>query len=155
MIVCYLLLGIRSYLKLTLVQFKNLLLVSPKNKAQQMTSKFAIAFTVMIGVCFLQPIAAQTTTKTVTGKVTSADNQPIEGASISLKGGAKATSSDKTGKYAISVPANAVLVYSFVGYASKQESVNNRSEINISLVAETKEVDEVVVIGYQTVKRKD
>jgi TonB-linked SusC/RagA family outer membrane protein len=155
MIVCYLLLGIRSYLKLAYVQFKNLLLDLSQIKAKQKTAKLAIAITVMIGVYALQPIAAQTTTKTVTGKVTSADNQPIEGASISLKGGAKATSSDKTGKYSISVPANAVLVYSFVGYASKQESVNNRSEINMSLVAETKEVDEVVVIGYQTVKRKD
>jgi TonB-dependent starch-binding outer membrane protein SusC len=155
MIVCYLLLGIRSYLKLTLVQFKNLYLCSFNSKPQQLIPKFIVSIALLFGLFFVQPLLAQNATISVTGKVTSVGNQPIEGANISLKGGGKVTTSDKNGKYTINVPNNATLVYSFVGYASIQAAVNNKTEINISLVAESKEVDEVVVIGYQTIKRKN
>ena len=155
MIVCYLLLGIKSYLKLTLVQFKNLYLSTINSKPRQLMPKFIVSIAILFGLFFVQPILAQNASISVSGKVTSVGNQPIEGANISLKGGGKVTTSDKNGKYTINVPSNATLVFSFVGYASIQAAVNNKTEINISLVAESKEVDEVVVIGYQTIKRKN
>jgi len=155
MIVCYLLLGIRSYLKLTLVQFKNLYLSTINSKPRQLMPKFIVSIAILFGLFFVQPILAQNALISVSGKVTSVGNQPIEGANISLKGGGKVTTSDRNGKYTINVPSNATLVFSFVGYASIQAAVNNKTEINISLVAESKEVDEVVVIGYQTIKRKN
>ena len=117
--------------------------------------KFIVSIAILFGLFFVQPILAQNASISVSGKVTSVGNQPIEGANISLKGGGKVTTSDKNGKYTINVPSNATLVFSFVGYASIQAAVNNKTEINISLVAESKEVDEVVVIGYQTIKRKN
>lgn len=117
--------------------------------------KFIVSIAILFGLFFVQPILAQNALISVSGKVTSVGNQPIEGANISLKGGGKVTTSDRNGKYTINVPSNATLVFSFVGYASIQAAVNNKTEINISLVAESKEVDEVVVIGYQTIKRKN
>ena len=154
MYLSYLLLGIRSYLKLTHVYFKTLCLSLPYFRVQEMLLKLVVVITFIIGFGLVQEISAQGNSKSVTGKVIGADNKPIEGATISLIGTTKATTSDKTGKYTISVPGNSVLIYSFIGYTSKQEFVNNRAEINVTLFIETKEVDEVVVIGYQTVRRK-
>ncbi|MEI7629115.1 MAG: TonB-dependent receptor [Bacteroidota bacterium] len=125
------------------------------SKPRQLMPKFIVSIAILFGLFFVQPILAQNALISVSGKVTSVGNQPIEGANISLKGGGKVTTSDRNGKYTINVPSNATLVFSFVGYASIQAAVNNKTEINISLVAESKEVDEVVVIGYQTIKRKN
>ncbi|MBV9987789.1 MAG: TonB-dependent receptor plug domain-containing protein, partial [Chitinophagaceae bacterium] len=93
---------------------------------------------------------------TVKGKVSAADNQPLEGVSVRVKGSTQGTATDKNGQYTIAVDnGRAVLVFSSIGYASKEETVGNRSSINVSLNAEAKESEEVVVIGYQTVRRKN
>lgn len=93
---------------------------------------------------------------TVKGRVTSADNQPLEGVSVTVKGTTQGTATDKSGQYTISVANNrAVLVFSSVGYASREETVGSRTELNLSLNTEAKEAEEVVVIGYQSVRRKN
>jgi TonB-linked SusC/RagA family outer membrane protein len=93
---------------------------------------------------------------TVKGRVTSADNQPLEGVSVIVKGTAQGTATDKSGQYTISVASNrAVLVFSSIGYASREETVGSRTTLNLSLNTEAKEAEEVVVIGYQSVRRKN
>ncbi|MES2004918.1 MAG: TonB-dependent receptor [Bacteroidota bacterium] len=102
-------------------------------------------------------VTAQDKKFEVKGKVTSADNQPLEGVSITVKGSTQsATVSDKNGQYRILVDNNkATLSFSSVGYATRTEALNGRNTVNISLATETKESEEVVVIGYQTIKRKN
>jgi TonB-linked SusC/RagA family outer membrane protein len=115
--------------------------------------KFTMAM-LMLLFCS-QTLFAQNGNKVITGKVFGANNQPLEGVTIAQKGGTKMAMSDKVGHYSISVPENAVLTFSYVGYAAKQEAINNRSEINVNLIQEVQAAEEVVVIGYQSVKRKN
>lgn len=93
----------------------------------------------------------------VKGSVTSSDNKPLEGVSITIKGvGRAGTMTDQTGHYRILLDnGKQTLVFTSVGFVSSQVAVNGRNTLAISLVAEVKEVDEVVVIGYQSVKRKN
>ncbi|OYU54318.1 MAG: SusC/RagA family protein [Chitinophagaceae bacterium BSSC1] len=126
----------------------------PKLKA--FPAKMLMGLLLFLGISLFQTtVLAQNANKPVTGKVLGANNQPLEGVTISQKGASKMALTDKEGKFSISVPSNATLVFSYVGYVAKQESVNNRTEINLSLVQENAVPDEVVVIGYQTIKRKN
>lgn len=94
--------------------------------------------------------------KKVTGKVTSSGGEPIPGLTIAIKGTTHGTITDVDGNYSISdVPVNATLVYSYIGMKTKEEMVNGRSSINITMEEETIGLDEVVAIGYGTVKKQD
>ncbi len=119
------------------------------------STKLLMGLLLILGISLFQTtVLAQNATKPVTGKVLGANNQPLE-VTISQKGATKMTLTDKDGKFSIVVPSNATLLFSYVGYTAKQEAVNNRTEINLSLVQENAVPDEVVVIGYQTIKRKN
>lgn len=92
----------------------------------------------------------------VTGVVTSADDGlTMPGVTILEKGTMNGTTTNIDGVFKINVQANALLQFSFVGMKSQEISVNNRTEINIVLETETTGLEEVVVIGYGTQKRKD
>ncbi|MBU6262211.1 MAG: TonB-dependent receptor [Bacteroidetes bacterium] len=92
----------------------------------------------------------------VKGKVTS-NNLPLEGVSVTVKGGKEAgTVTDKNGQFKIVLQdGKSSLTFSYVGYAEQTIAVNNKSTLNVSLVSTAAETEEVVVIGYQTVKRKN
>ena len=92
----------------------------------------------------------------VKGKVTS-NNLPLEGVSVTVKGGKEAgTVTDKNGQFKIVLQdGKSSLTFSYVGYADQTIAVNNKSTLNVSMVASAAETEEVVVIGYQTVKRKN
>jgi TonB-linked SusC/RagA family outer membrane protein len=92
----------------------------------------------------------------VTGVVTSADDGlTMPGVTILEKGTMNGTTTNIDGVFQINVPANAVLQFSFVGMKTQEIPVNNRTEINVVLETETTGLEEVVVIGYGTQKRKD
>lgn len=92
----------------------------------------------------------------VKGTVTDERGDGLPGVSVVIKGSQRGVSTDGSGKYEITgAGANAVLIFSFVGYLPKEEIVGNRSLIDISLAVDTKTLDEVVVIGYGTAKKKD
>ena len=85
----------------------------------------------------------------VTGKITDGKGAGLSGVSILLKGTGTGTGTDADGNYSISVPNNkAVLVISSIGYTTQEMVVNNRSNINITLTADEKLLENVVVIGY-------
>ncbi|SFD08486.1 TonB-linked outer membrane protein, SusC/RagA family [Spirosoma endophyticum] len=89
----------------------------------------------------------------VTGKVIDKSGQGIPGVSVVVKGTTRGTTTNVSGEYSLNAPNNATLVFSFVGYASQEVSVANRSRINITLVDDVKSINEVVVVGYGTQKR--
>jgi TonB-linked SusC/RagA family outer membrane protein len=92
--------------------------------------------------------------RTVTGRVTASDDgSGIPGASISIKGTSKGTSSDADGNYKITVSGSSVLTFSSVGFNSQDVSVGNKSQINVALAADTKALTEVIVVGYGTQKK--
>lgn len=93
----------------------------------------------------------------IKGKVTSeADRQSLPGVSVIVKGTAVGVITDGDGNYSINVPAGGkVLVFSFIGMAPKEVVIGDQSIINVSLAENMVSVDEVVVIGYGTVKKSD
>jgi TonB-linked SusC/RagA family outer membrane protein len=94
---------------------------------------------------------------TVTGKVTSStDNKAISGASVVLKGTNNGVTTDENGNFSISVPSlNGTLVISSVSYSEQEVSINGQAVINVSLVPGDGRLEDVIVIGYGTRRKKD
>ena len=106
------------------------------------------------GIMLLLSIQIFAQDRTVSGKVTSSDDgSGIPGASVAVKGTSKGTSTDMDGNYKITVGNSAVLVFSAVGTNSQEGSVGSKTQINVSLSADTKSLQEVVVVGYGTQKK--
>jgi len=89
----------------------------------------------------------------VSGTVKDKDGLPIPGASVQIKGTLTGVSTDPDGKYAISVPANSTLSFSFVGFASQDIAIGDKTEINVVLQASANDLSEVVVVGYGAQKK--
>jgi TonB-linked SusC/RagA family outer membrane protein len=99
--------------------------------------------------------AAMKAQTNVSGKVSDKDG-PIPGVNVSLKGSKIGTTTDIDGAYTIkSAPSNGVLVFSFIGYNTKEIAINKQSKINATLESEVTTLNSVVVVGYGTMKRKD
>jgi len=93
----------------------------------------------------------------VTGRVTSAEGagEGVPGVSVTVKGSNVGTTTDLTGHYSINVPDNATLVFSSVGYESKEVAVAGQTTINVTLALSTKVQEQVVVIGYGSASKRD
>ncbi|MGN6178490.1 MAG: TonB-dependent receptor plug domain-containing protein, partial [Mucilaginibacter sp.] len=81
----------------------------------------------------------------VTGIVTNSKGEPLVGVSVALQGTNIGTSTDSKGRYSINVPANGLLIFSYVGFITQEISLNNRTELNIVLKEEATKLNEVVV----------
>jgi iron complex outermembrane receptor protein len=111
------------------------------------------AFSVAVALLFSLSAFAQ---DVVTGKVTdAADGSGIPGVSVAVKGTTRGAQTDANGTYKVNAGSNATLVFSFVGYASKEVSVGSKSVVDVKLSADNKSLEEVVVVGYGTQKRKE
>ena len=90
----------------------------------------------------------------ITGIVQDANKEPMIGVSVVVKGTTNGTITDFDGKYDISVAGSkTVLVFSFVGYATKEVTVGDQKTINVTLAEDSELMDEVVVIGFQSQKK--
>lgn len=111
---------------------------------------------VMMAVTMFVSMSMNAQDRTVTGKVTeSGDASGLPGVSVAVKGTNRGTQTDVNGTYKISVPSNATLIFSFVGFTKQEIAVGSSTEVNVKLVSETKALDEVVVVGYGTTTKKD
>jgi TonB-linked SusC/RagA family outer membrane protein len=91
----------------------------------------------------------------VTGTVTGASNEALADVSVLEKGTTNGTVTDNNGNYALTVGDNATLVFSYVGYDSKEVAVSGQSVVNAQLAPSTKELEQLVVIGYGSQRKKD
>lgn len=113
------------------------------------------SFSVFLAIFFLSS-SLNAQTRTVTGRVVSGTgSQPLAGASVMVKGTTTGTTTDNAGNYSISVPNDATLTFGYVGYSEQEVAVGNQSTINVTLGNATASMNEVVVIGYQSVRRRD
>ena len=94
-------------------------------------------------------------TKTVTGTVTDATNEPLIGASVLVQGTSTGTITDMDGKYSISVTPEDVLVFSYVGMNAQSVKVGTQNVINVTLKEDSQMLAETVVIGYGSAKKRD
>lgn len=90
----------------------------------------------------------------IKGRVTDANNQPLPGVTVALKGTGTGTTTDATGNFTLrSAATSGVLEFSFIGYAKQEQAFTGASTINVSLKADEKALGEVVVVGYGTQKK--
>ena len=108
----------------------------------------------MLIVFFSSSLLAQQ--RTVTGKVTDqTTSQPLTGATVGVKGESRSVAVDAAGNFSITVPANATLVVTYVGYGTQEITVKSQSTINVAMSNSSSALDDVVVIGYGQVKKRD
>ena len=136
-----------------------------KNRITQNQSKASAIFTallkkrkafsllLLLSAIFVLPAMAQNTT--VRGRITDDKNQPVAGASVIVKGTTTGTTTNNNGEYQITAPANGTLVISSVGHPTKEITVNNQASQNITLTTSTTDLEQVVVVGYGTQRKKD
>jgi len=95
---------------------------------------------------------------TVTGKVTDETGMGMPGVNVIVKGTSNGTTTDSEGVYRLTLAADqagGTLVFSFIGYQAQEQPINNRTNINVSMVADVAELSEVVVVGYGTQEKRD
>jgi len=122
-----------------------------KNRRKVVKWMSQFFFFMLISFCY--SVRAQDVN--VTGTVTDGKGSSLPGVSVSVKGTTRGSTSDLEGKYSVLAPPSSVLVFSFIGFTTKEVVVGNESKIDVVLTDDVKALEEVVVIGYGTVKKKD
>lgn len=111
---------------------------------------FCVLFSVLLSA---QVSSAQ---NVVSGKVTdAADGEPLVGVGVSVKGTTQGVFTDINGEYSISVSKNGVLVFSYIGYKDLEVHVSGQKSVNAALELDTNLLDEVVLLGYSSVKKTE
>lgn len=112
-----------------------------------------VSFTLL---CVLSTQISFAQTKTISGKVSDDKGSPIQGATVAAKGSKNAVSTGADGTFTISVPPTATtLVISSVGFTQQEVSIGSQTNITVSLATAQSNLNEVVVVGYGTVRKKD
>ncbi|MFD3003674.1 SusC/RagA family TonB-linked outer membrane protein [Pontibacter toksunensis] len=112
---------------------------------------------VMLAFLLLQSICSfAQTTQTISGRVVSSeDNQGLPGVSIGVKGTSSGAITDAQGQFQLQAANDAVLVVSYIGYASQEVPVDGRTNLTVTLRPDQKVLDEVVITGYGEIKRAE
>lgn len=92
---------------------------------------------------------------TVKGTVIDDQKLPIPGVSILIKGTSNGVQTDASGNYSISAPSNSTLVFSFIGFNNQELPINGKTTINVTLISSTSDLQQVVVVGYGTQRKRD
>jgi TonB-dependent starch-binding outer membrane protein SusC len=120
---------------------------------KNLTKRSFLLFTILTNfLLFSQAVFAQNIT--VKGKITKEDNTPVAGVSVVVKGSTTGTTTDAAGNFEISAPPKGTLVFSAVDYNAYEVSIDGKTTINYTLSANRRSLDEVVVIGYGTQKKR-
>src|SRR5690606_10472804 len=108
----------------------------------------------LLVLCFLLSLAGWSQTKTISGTIISeADGNPLSGVNVTVKGLPGGSQTDADGHYTIEASEGNTLVFSYIGYISKEITVGSSTTINLSMQTSEGKLDEVVVIGYGSVRR--
>ncbi len=91
----------------------------------------------------------------ISGKVVSEQSEGIPGVTISIKGTTRGTNTDASGAFRINAAGSETLVFSYVGYITQEATVGSRTDFSIKLVPDTRSLEEIVVVGYGTVRKSD
>src|SRR5690606_980389 len=113
--------------------------------------KFLVFLSFLLSIALGGDGYAQETGRLVTGTVVSAeDGLPMPGVNVLVQGTSRGTTTDFDGNYQIEAASNEVLLFSFLGFATQEIPVQNRTQINVELISDASALDEVVLVGYGT-----
>ena len=132
----------------------NLVNIMKKNYKKKINARIRLLLLFLISTVYIQ---AQST-RNVVGTVKDASNEPLIGVNVVVKGDATlGTISNMDGEYSLKIPRKkATLVFSFVGYKTIEKDIDaNVTKLDVILLEDTELLDEVVVVGYGTMKKKD
>lgn len=121
----------------------------------------AIGYEIKDGKIYLFKAAERTTAlanqqkKIITGTVVDPNGEAVIGANVLVKGTTNGTITDMDGKFSLDVPEGAMLLVSYIGYGDYETKVGNQSNLSITLKEDSQALDELVVVGYGTMKKKD
>ena len=131
---------------------KKLLCTVPLMAGALLTNTF-VAQAAELGSESIASIQQQTIT--VSGVVMGNDGEPLMGVNVVEKGTTNGPITDLDGKYTLNVGPNAVLQFSYIGYVSSDIAVNGQRTVNVTMKEDSQNLDEVVVVGYGTVRKAD
>ena len=131
---------------------KKLLCTVPLMAGALLTNTF-VAQAAELGSESIASIQQQTIT--VSGVVMGSDGEPLMGVNVVEKGTTNGTITDLDGKYTLNVGPNAVLQFSYIGYVSSDIAVNGQRTVNVTMKEDSQNLDEVVVVGYGSVRKAD
>ena len=117
-----------------------------------------LSFAALFAVCILHSAQAAelTQAKSVSGMVSDEGGTPIPGVNILVKGTRAGTVTDADGKYTLTLPdASSMLVFSYIGYVTREIIIGNQTVIDVVLMEDMQRIDEVIVVGYGTQRKKD
>ena len=121
---------------------------------QKINSLFRVCLVLALLGLFITQSYAQN--KTITGVVKDQTGEPLIGVNVMEKGTTNGTITDVDGKYSVTVTSQVpVFVFSYIGYLTQEIPVSGKQVVNVTMQEDTEELDEVVVIGYGTAKKKD
>lgn len=120
-------------------------------KTNVFSKGIVLAFLLLLTV----PFSAFSQDLTVSGSVMDQQGGPLPGVSILIEGTSTGVITDIDGNYSLNAPGTSVLVFNFLGFESQKVSVDNRSTINVVLRESFMSLDEVVVVGYGSMRRTD
>src|SRR5687767_5213831 len=91
----------------------------------------------------------------ITGTVNDPNGVPLAGVTVSIRGSNTATQTNSQGGFSLSAPGNATLVFSYIGFETMEVPVQGRNTVDVTLAGSNAALNEVVVIGYGTARRRD
>ncbi|MES2794693.1 MAG: carboxypeptidase-like regulatory domain-containing protein, partial [Bacteroidota bacterium] len=103
----------------------------------------------------LLTISAIQAQQQIRGKVTGQDGDALVGVNVSVKGTTRGTTTDANGDYRIEAALNSILVFSYVGFTVNEVTIKSNQEINVTMKPNDSILDEVVVVGYGSVNKKE
>lgn len=127
---------------------------SSKQQNKKVRNILTSAFSILLLFFFTFTTYAQNNIL-VKGRITNENGEPLPRASIVVKGGATGVSSNDNGDFEINAPANGTLVVSSVGFGTKEIDIRGQQSISITLSISANSLDQVIVVGYGTQKKKD
>lgn len=119
------------------------------------TRSYSKVMQLVLLLSFMCPVLGFSQTIEITGTVLDGSKMPIIGASVLEKGTTNGIITDFDGNFNLSVSPNGTLSISYVGYKTQEIPVNGKTRFNVTLVEDTELLDEVVVVGYGTMKKSD
>ncbi len=130
--------------------------IHPTRMQTALHKMFRLPVRLVLFLGLVQGAFAQSGEITVTGKVTAGDTgrEVIPGVTVLAKGTTKGTITDGEGHFSLAVPENAVLVFSSIGYLAREVPLNGKREVVVQLPVDTRQLDEVIVVGYGTQEKK-
>lgn len=126
---------------------------SNQNKKIKQMKRTTINLFLCIVLVFISLGSAFGQSKVVKGKVTDQNGKALEGVTVSVKQTNRATSTEADGSFSISASPGDILLFTFVGFQSREEILGNANYVEITLIQKLSDLDEVVVVGYGTQKK--